>query len=113
MDPSDAARILLRRRRMRSSLTAFAQSIQIPGAPVGGDDSELFEPVGSSLAAGSGLTATMGLGFASAAAFRTAGYLRFSSAVNIRIFCSRFNAIVVLLLGDYTLGPLAVGTIKL
>jgi len=51
MNPSDAARILLRRRRMRESLTAFAQSIQIPGAPVGGDDSELFEPVGQGMAA--------------------------------------------------------------
>lgn len=35
---------------MRSSLVAFAQSIQIPGAPVGGDDSELFEPVGTQMA---------------------------------------------------------------
>jgi predicted phage terminase large subunit-like protein len=51
MQPSDAARILLRRRRMRDSLTAFAQSIQIPGAPVGGDDSELFAPVGTGMAA--------------------------------------------------------------
>lgn len=50
MQPSDAARILLRRRRMRASLSAFAQSIQIPGAPVGGDDSELFSPVGSGMA---------------------------------------------------------------
>lgn len=50
MDPSSAARILLRRRRMRESLVGFAQSIQIPGAPVGGDDSELFSPVGSGMA---------------------------------------------------------------
>lgn len=48
--PEDAPRILLRRRRMRSSLTAFAQSIQIPGAPVGGDDTELFAPVGTGVA---------------------------------------------------------------
>lgn len=51
MHPSDAARILLRRRRMRESLVGFAQSISIPGAPVGGDDSELFAPVGSGMAA--------------------------------------------------------------
>lgn len=50
MESADAARILLRRRRMRASLTAFAQSIQIPGSPVGGDDSELFAPVGTSMA---------------------------------------------------------------
>lgn len=35
---------------MRASLVAFAQSIQIPGAPVGGDDSELFAPVGTRMA---------------------------------------------------------------
>ena len=50
MEPADAARILLRRRRMRGSLVGFAQSIQIPGAPVGGDDSELFAPVGETMA---------------------------------------------------------------
>jgi predicted phage terminase large subunit-like protein len=50
MEAADAARILLRRRRMRESLVGFAQSIQIPGAPVGGDDSELFAPVGSTMA---------------------------------------------------------------
>lgn len=50
MDAATAARILLRRRRMRDSLTAFAQSIAIPGAPVSGDDSELFAPVGAGMA---------------------------------------------------------------
>jgi predicted phage terminase large subunit-like protein len=50
MEASTAARILLRRRRMRESLLGFAQSIQIPGAPVGGDDSELFAPVGEKMA---------------------------------------------------------------
>lgn len=50
MEPSEAARILLRRRRMRDSLKGFAQSIAIPGAPVAGDDSELFQPVGTGMA---------------------------------------------------------------
>jgi predicted phage terminase large subunit-like protein len=50
IDAAAAATILLRRRRMRASLAAFAQSIQIPGAPVGGDDSELFAPVGTGMA---------------------------------------------------------------
>lgn len=50
MQPAEAAQILLRRRRMRESLVGFAQSIQIPGAPVGGDDSELFLPVGTKMA---------------------------------------------------------------
>ena len=50
MRAEDAARILLRRRRMRESLVGFAQSIQIPGAPLGGDDSELFAPVGTGMA---------------------------------------------------------------
>lgn len=36
---------------MRESLVGFAQSIAIPGAPVGGDDSELFAPVGTGMAA--------------------------------------------------------------
>jgi predicted phage terminase large subunit-like protein len=35
---------------MRDSLAGFAQSIQIPGSAVGGDDSELFEPVGTGMA---------------------------------------------------------------
>jgi len=35
---------------MRDTLVGFSQSIQIPGAPVGGDDSELFEPVGTEVA---------------------------------------------------------------
>lgn len=36
---------------MRDSLTGFAQSIQIPGSAIGGDDSELFDPVGTGVAA--------------------------------------------------------------
>lgn len=51
MEAAEAARILLRRRRMRDSLAGFAQSITIPGAPVAGDDSELFAPVGTGMAA--------------------------------------------------------------
>lgn len=36
---------------MRATLEGFSQSISIPGAPVGGDDSELFLPVGTGMAA--------------------------------------------------------------
>lgn len=50
--PAQAAREVLRRRHARESLVAFAQAIEIPGAPLSDDaDSWLFKPLGSELAA--------------------------------------------------------------
>lgn len=47
----DAARELMRRRRARDSLVAFAQAIDIPGAPIDDDpDAWLFQPIGEPLA---------------------------------------------------------------
>ncbi len=47
----EAAREIVRRRRARSSLVAFSQAIQIPGAPVSDDPDEwLFKPIESTVA---------------------------------------------------------------
>ncbi len=40
----DVARELLRRRAARSSLIGYAKFIDVPGAPVGDDDTETFLP---------------------------------------------------------------------
>jgi len=48
-----AARELLIRRRMRESILGFSECIEIPGAPIdfGGKDDDLFEELGSNVAA--------------------------------------------------------------
>lgn len=51
VSPQEAARELIRRTRARESLVAFAQSIDIPGAPIDEDpDGWLFKPIGEPLA---------------------------------------------------------------
>lgn len=48
--PAEAATELLRRRRARNDLVSYANAIEIPGAPVGDDDSWIFKPVETSVA---------------------------------------------------------------
>jgi len=48
--PRDAARELLRRRAARSNLIGYARFIDVPGAPVGDDDTETFLPAETELA---------------------------------------------------------------
>lgn len=51
MNPSDAARELLRRKLARESLCGFAKAIDVPGRPVGEDDDGwIFNPVESPIA---------------------------------------------------------------
>lgn len=48
---AEAAKELLRRKRARSSLVAFSQSVEIPGAPLADDpDGWMFEPIETSVA---------------------------------------------------------------
>lgn len=52
ISPQVAARELLRRRRARTSLVAYSQAIEIPGAPVSEDPDEwLFKPIETTVAA--------------------------------------------------------------
>jgi predicted phage terminase large subunit-like protein len=48
--PAFAAAEAVRRRRSRESLVAFAQNIEIPGAPLSDTDDTLFMPIGSGVA---------------------------------------------------------------
>lgn len=52
VSPASAAAELLRRRRARADLTAFAQAVPIPGAPLSDEPDEwVCQPIGASLAA--------------------------------------------------------------
>lgn len=52
LSPQEAAAELLRRRRARASLVAFANAIDVPGKPASDDPDEwLFQPIESSVAA--------------------------------------------------------------
>jgi predicted phage terminase large subunit-like protein len=51
LSPQEAAKELLRRRKARQSLIAYANSIEIPGAPVSDDPDEwLFKPIETTVA---------------------------------------------------------------
>ncbi len=51
IDQSEAAREILRRRRARSSLVNFTQSVEIPGAPISEDPDEwIFHPIETTVA---------------------------------------------------------------
>lgn len=50
LSPQQAAQELIRRRKARSSLIGFAQSIDVPGAPIGDEDTETFGLVETPLA---------------------------------------------------------------
>jgi hypothetical protein len=52
LSPQQAAQELLRRRRARASLLAYANAIDVPGKPLTEDEDEwLFQPIETSLAA--------------------------------------------------------------